>query len=116
MEAWIVHIRQEWINDIGDEVSNSNRYSAWATERQALKSICDWLKTETLKSWGNVFVDREELQNATIALLEADKIKEAISLVNRYTLIQKRATGRSSVPHKIIITIHESRFLGSPFE
>jgi len=116
MEAWIVHIREEWIADEKTgRIEERNTYSAWATENQALKNVATFLKYEIGRPWNGAFTDRTELRAAVQGLLEANKIMLAIDLINRYTIIEPR-NANDSTPRKVRITITESKFLGSAFE
>jgi hypothetical protein len=121
MEAWIVHIREEWITDqklIGDEkittMADNNKYSVWATEQQALKNAAEYLKDEALDSWSPVFYKKIELREAMISLIDSNKISSAISLVNKYTTTYP--IEQNPKPRKVNIVINQSKFLGSPFE
>ena len=65
MEAWITHIREEWITDEkSGRIEEQNSYSAWATENQALKTVAVFLKLEIERSWSGTFIFRTELQAA----------------------------------------------------
>ena len=116
MEAWIVHIREEWIADEKTgRIEERNTYSAWATENQALKNVATFLKYVIDRPWDGAFIGRTELQTAVQGLMEVNKIMLAIDLINRYTIIEPR-NANGSTPRKMRITITESKFLGSAFE
>jgi hypothetical protein len=118
MEAWVAHIREEWLVDgkKDNPIRYDDRYSVWTTHKQALKSVAEFLKEEAHKSWSNLFVGRSELSFAIQALIETNNIEAAIGLMNKYTILEPPSSGSSRVPHKIIIKVEETKFLGSPFE
>jgi hypothetical protein len=117
MEAWIVHIYEEWIDEskTGSILSN-DKYSAWATEKLALKHIGNLIASELNRPWGGLFMNRTELAFAISTLLQHEKIQEIISLINRYTEAEVSLHNKNSGSSKIRIKIIESKFLGSPFE
>lgn len=114
MEAWILHIRAETIQESGS-IYVGNRYSAWMSEKQALKAAAQYLLQSTENSWSGPFHNSETLRMAVRALIEVDKIQEAIDLVNEYSEASPYRSGSAS-SSKIQIIITKSTFLGSPFE
>lgn len=110
MEAWILHIREEYI-DSSDQISNKNHYSAWATTKQAEKEAARWLKNHT--NYTGPFQDG--LRQAIRSLLEIDKTREAIELINECSCAIKSQVSLQGY-NKIHIIIEKSRFLGSAFE
>jgi len=118
MEAWILHIEEKWFSrEQGADVERSkNQYSAWATERQAWKAGGSFLVESR---WSDIFNNRDALVIAVESLVEMDKIKEAIQLVNEYTNPEKElpvAAHNRNRARGCRIHITKSTFFGSPFE
>lgn len=116
MEAWIVHIRESSIH-YKDQVYHADNYSAWSTEKQAYKAIAKFLLEATELHYRGPFVHDDELRLAVKALVEAEKIKEAIGLVIKYSRMEE-ISGSDTNPrsHKVEINIKQSKFLGSVWE
>jgi len=117
MEAWIVHIKSEWIdNTTTKEINISDSYVAWSSEKQALKWVGEFLNDQADRYFGGLFYNCQELRDAVKALLEHNYIKEAIGLANKYTRVGEPPRNGFSGSTKVTISINKSDFKGSPFE
>jgi hypothetical protein len=114
MEAWILHIREEYQTE-SKTIQHYDKYNAWMNEKQAYKAAGKFLMEKTLLDYSGPFVDHQALRSAVRALVECDKIIEAVDLVNNHSEASPHKNSRSS-SHKIHIEITQSTFLGSPFE
>lgn len=113
MEAWIVHIERQ---EAGSQKHYTyNEYSAWASEKHAYKFAAKWLMGKTELDGFGPFANDNELREATRALIEVDKVKEAVALVNKYSRMEDYKE-RRTLSNKIQITITQSKFLGSVWE
>lgn len=114
MEAWILHIKTEhYLSE--NELYPVDKYSAWMTEKQAYKAVAKFLKEASEDHWKGPFVDHYTLRETVKVLVEADYIEQAINLVNEYSAASPHKSGRVGSA-KVHISIHQSTFLGSPFE
>ena len=111
MDTWILHIQIEDSVEKKDKSHISNRYSTWASEKQALKAAGLFIKEE-LFNW---YLDAVLLHSAC-ALVDRDMIPLAIKLINTYS--QFDATGEHSKTKlkQFHFSIIKSTFLGSAFE
>ncbi len=108
MDAWILHIREEWLNS-EQKLAHEDRYSAWMSEKQALGQAAEWLSSQI--KYDTSFQRHIALRNALRCLIADHHIEEAIALTNRYTSPEANFSG-----HHHVITITKSTFQGSPFE
>jgi hypothetical protein len=117
MEAWILHIREEREDSL-HEIHHSDIYSAWSTEKQAYKAAGKWFVEVVVNStWKNPFYRQSALSDALLALVEAQRVEEAVNLVNECSQRVAATPGiTGSGSKKITIKITQSKFLGSVFE
>lgn len=117
MEAWILHIREEREDSL-HEIDCTDTYSAWSTEKQAYKAAGKWfVQVITDTTWRNPFYRQDSLSNAILALIQAEKMEEAVNLANECSRRTPPTRGLSSSgSKKITIKITQSKFLGSVFE
>lgn len=106
MNAYILHIREEFAED-----SINNEYCAWCSERQALQHISKYITDGSLE---NALYAQYSVLHAAKALAQADKIKEAIGIINDFSRSSLFVAGAKGA--KVTIKITKSQFLGSPFE
>jgi len=109
MEAWILHVKEESIND-KKELDSHDNYSAWSTDKQAIKAA-------------TAIIERLSHFNLPDALLQATKILiadhplEAINLINTYSKAEiLYLHGSNYTYRKYTIKITKSKFSGSAFE
>jgi hypothetical protein len=113
MEAWIVHIHCEHYGE-DKKLYKDDEYHVWSTEKQAYKSVGKYLKERLDERFG-LFCDHEELRVAVLALVEVEKVAEAIGLINRFSEATPYKTHfRNSF--RVEIKIIQSKFLGSVWE
>lgn len=116
MEAWIFHSHEEWMEDSKGVIRSSDEYSAWATEKQAIKAAADYLHSEITSPHGGVFYDCYVLWDTVKSLIEDGHYDTAIRLTNEYSQAKPPRNGGSMGPRKVQIIIAKSTFKGSVFE
>jgi hypothetical protein len=112
VEAWILHINTQYAdNFVPNKVQDTNEYSAWSTEKLALKAAGSYIKD--IGHW----CAPEVLRQAACALVDQDDIPLAIKLLHTYSKIEEVKFGGTTFNFRhLTITITKSTFSGSPFE
>jgi len=106
MEAWILHIHEEFPGD----GYQRDKYSSWATEKQAIKAAGEFIKGLTHSEIELVLLP------SLYELVDQDKIDLAIQLINNYSRFNIQNPTKETNLYKYNIKIVKSTFQGSPFE
>jgi hypothetical protein len=112
MEAWILHIRIQYIEYYPEEhVAAADEYSVWSSEKLALKAAGKYIKT--INRWQL----QGTLREVANTLVEQGTVNLAIDLLNKYGKHENIKEGTITHQYRHYqINIVKSIFQGSPFE
>lgn len=112
MDAWILHIRIEYVEYYPEEhVDVANSYSAWASENLALKAAGKYIQAIGRSQL------QETLRDVANTLVQQGTTQLAIDLLNKYGKYENIKQGSLTCQYRHYkINIVKSTFQGSPFE